>query len=286
MLISTRMAESHTPAPFDAKAEAWDDYTATPLGRLRQELTLRHVIQSLPSTRSGLSVLDAGGGTGSYAIPLARQGHHIHLLDFSPRMLAIAQQKIEQAAPSLLKHIDFWCAPVEEITQRSLSDQFDVVLCHTLLEYVASPRSVLRSLISVLRPGGLVSLLFTNPYADAIRWAVVKMDLEKAHLALHQTASSADLFGLPRRGLPADIVREAMDQAEVQIVAEYGVRIFADYMPPERLTDGEFFARVLELEEAASALHPYRLFARYHQMLGRKAAHDRPIRGPSVPGDS
>jgi hypothetical protein len=53
-------------------------------------------------------------------------------------------------------------------------------------------------------------------------------------------------------------------------VAEYGVRIFADYLPAEKLDNPEFFARLLELETAAGTLHPYRLIARYTQLLGRK----------------
>jgi hypothetical protein len=53
-------------------------------------------------------------------------------------------------------------------------------------------------------------------------------------------------------------------------LAEYGIRIFADYLPPEKLADPEFFARLLELETVASILHPYKLIARYTQLLGRK----------------
>jgi hypothetical protein len=56
----------------------------------------------------------------------------------------------------------------------------------------------------------------------------------------------------------------------MEVVAAYGVRIFADYLPVETLADPEFFARLLELELAAGTLHPYRLIARYTQLLGRK----------------
>jgi len=61
-----------------------------------------------------------------------------------------------------------------------------------------------------------------------------------------------------------------MAQAGLEMLAEYGVRIFADYLPVEKLADPEFFARLLELEMAAATLHPYRLIARYIQLLGRK----------------
>jgi len=269
---STRDSQHATchPATFDAKAEAWDDYAATPLGRLRQELTLRYLAQHLGSSSRRLQVLDAGGGTGGYALSLVQQGHQVCLMDFSSRMLAVARWKIERCDPSLMKRMEFCCAPVEETSRLFPPHRFDLILCHTLLEYVLELQEVLRALTAVLRPGGLLSLLLVNPCAEALRWALTRGDLEKARLALREKVSSADLFGLPRRTVRAETVREAMVQAQVEVVAQYGVRIFADYLPAEKLADPEFFAHLLELEAAAAALHPYRLIARYIQLLGRK----------------
>jgi S-adenosylmethionine-dependent methyltransferase len=259
-----------TLAAFDTKAKVWEDYTVMPLGRLRQELTLRYLGQHLGSLVRSLKVLDAGGGTGSYALPLAQQGHQVCLLDFSAQMLAIARQKAEQLDPSLLGRMDFCHAPVEEIPRLFPPEHFDLILCHTLLEYVSEPWEVLRTLITVLRPGGLISLLFANPYADPLRWALTRGDLEKARLALCEQVSSADLFGLPRRTFTAEMVQETMNQVRVEMVAEYGIRIFADYLPVEKLADPEFFARLLELEAVAGTLYPYKLIARYTHLLGGK----------------
>lgn len=268
---------------FDAKAGDWEDYTSTPLGQLRQQLTLHYLAQHLESLPRRLKVLDAGGGTGSYAIPLAEQGHRVCLLDLSAQMLAIARRKVEQLDSSLMEQMDFYCATVEESPDLFSPDRFDLVLCHTLLEYVLEPREVLRALSTVLRPGGLISVLFANPYADALRWALARGDLQKARLALRprsgqalrERVSSADLFGLPRRTFPAEVVQEALVDAGVEVVAEYGVRIFADYLPVEKLADSEFLARLLELEAAAGALHPYRLIARYTHLVGRKRDENR-----------
>ena len=249
------MSPRHQPlTAFDAKAEDWEDYTSTPLGQLRQVLTLRYLAQHLESLPRNLRVLDAGGGTGSYAIPLAAQGHRVCLLDFSAQMLAIARRQAEQLDSSLMERMDFCCATVEEIPDLFSLNRFDLVLCHTLLEYVLGPHEVLRILTTVLRPRGLISLLFANPYADALRWVLAKGDLEKARLALRERVSSADLFGLPRRTFPTEVVQEAMAQAGVEMLAEYGVRIFADYLPAEKLADPEFFARLLELADRAGAL--------------------------------
>jgi S-adenosylmethionine-dependent methyltransferase len=265
------VTESLSLPAFEGKAEAWENYTATPLGRLRRELTLRHLAQHLAELPRSLKILDAGGGTGDQAIALAEQGHQICLLDFSSQMLTIAKRKVEQLDPYTLERVGFLHAPAEEICRYFAPGHFDVVLCHTLLEYTPRPWEVLHGLTTVLNRGGMISLLLVNPHADGMRWALRKMDLVKARLALYEDASSADLFGLPRRILPSEAVREAMTQAGIEGVAEYGIRIFADYLPAENLADGEFFAHLVELEMSAGGLDPYRLIGRYVHLLGRKA---------------
>jgi S-adenosylmethionine-dependent methyltransferase len=187
-------------------------------------------------------------------------------------MLAIARRKVEQLDASLLERMDFLCASAEEIGECFPPGHFDVVLCHTLLEYAREPWEVLRGLTMVLRHGGLLSLLLANPYADALRWALGKTDLVKARLVLSEGDSSADLFGLRRRTCPADAAREAMAQAGIENVSQYGVRIFADYLPAHELAAGKFFSQLMDLEMAAGGLDPYRLIGRYVHLLGRKRA--------------
>ena len=132
--LSASFCNSHDPlAAFDAKAKAWDDYTNTPLGRLRQELTMFHLTQHLDSPFRSLNVLDVGGGTGSYILPLAKLGHQVWLLDFSAQMLATARQKAGQLDPSLIERIDFCHASAQDIPDLFSPDHFDLILCHTLL---------------------------------------------------------------------------------------------------------------------------------------------------------
>ena len=265
---------------FDARADAWEEYTATPLGRLRQDLTLRHLARHLGSPPSCLTILDAGGGTGGYGIPLAAQGHRVCILDFSAPMLAIARDRARRMDPPLLERVEFCCAGVQDASLLFASEHFDVVLCHTLLEYVEQPDETIGTLASVLRPGGMISLLFVTPYADALRWALVREDLDKARLSLSHQVSSADLFGLPRRAFPAGAIRESLVREGMEVLAEYGIRVFADYLPPERLADPDFFSLLMELEAAAGTLSPYKDIARYTLIVGRKSRARYAEHGP------
>lgn len=252
-----------TATAFAEHAEDWDRYTATPLGRLRQDLVTIHLLHHLRSVSTSATVLDAGAGTGGYAIGLAKQGHRVYLLDFSAGMLKIAQRRLAEEDPSLLQRVHFCCLPVEEAAKHFARNHFQAVLVHTLLEYLDEPWAVLRSLIDVLAPGGLLSLLVVNPHAEPFRLAWAKRDLAQAREALTEPTSQSDLFGLRRRILPPRQIRQVLAGARVDIVAEYGIRIFSDHFTSDELADTDSYLALKELEVAASRLEPYRRVARY-----------------------
>jgi S-adenosylmethionine-dependent methyltransferase len=197
-------------------------------------------------------------------------------LDFSAQMLDIARQRVSQTGPPMTERVDYCLARAQDAPKLFPLNHFDLVLCHTLLEYVPEPQKALSALVSVLRPGGLLSILFVNAHADPLRWAIARGDLDRARLALQEQVSQADLFGLPRQTFTAETVNETVTQMDMDVVAEYGVRIFADYMPPAKLDDPAFYARLLDLEAAAGMRHPYKSIARYNQILAKKTKHPSP----------
>ena len=251
------------------QAHAWDHYTRTPLGRLREGLVTHHLLQHLRHHPPGLCVLDAGGGAGGYSLSLASRGYQVCLLDVSQAMLDLAHSKAA-ASPDTLEHMEFCLAPVEDVSTRFPKRRFDVVLCHTLLEYVRRPMEVLSCLSQLVAPGGLVSLLLVNPCADVLRWAWAKQDLDRALYALDETVSHADLFDLPRRTLDLETVYRQLRREDVGVAACHGVRIFADFVAMDKLGDEAVWARLWKLEVAASERDPYRQIARYFHVLGTR----------------
>ena len=183
-------------------------------------------------------------------------------------MLDAARRRIAATDPRLLERATFLCAPLGAVSECCPAASFDLVLAHTILEYVPDPWQALRGLVSVLAPGGSISLLMTNPHADALRWAVRDKDLTRARESLSEGASPADLFGLPRRTLALPQVREALNGSGIRLVAHHGVRIFADCIDSDKLQDGAFLSDLRSLEIAASGLEPYIRIARYHHLVG------------------
>lgn len=256
---------------FETKAATWDAYTQTPAGRLREELNWRFLVRHLPPPGEAPRVLDAGGGTGGLAVRLAQRGHHVYLLDIADEMLRLAVKKAKAAGVE--DRLETCRARVEELAERFGKGTFDAVVCHTLLEYVPEPEAAVQTLAGVLRPDGVFSLAFVNRYADALRLALAKGDLAGAREALTATSSPADLFGVPRRTFDADTIRQMLVGAGVEPVAEYGVRIFADYFPGQTWQDEPAtFDALLALETAAAPQFPYSHIGRYGQTIGCKTS--------------
>ncbi|KAI0659039.1 S-adenosyl-L-methionine-dependent methyltransferase [Cubamyces menziesii] len=70
------------------------------LHRIEYEVTLRTILNVLPPGRTGLKILDIGGGTGPYSFALAALGHTVTLIDLSPGLLALAQSRASTLPPA------------------------------------------------------------------------------------------------------------------------------------------------------------------------------------------
>ncbi|HEC33490.1 MAG TPA: class I SAM-dependent methyltransferase [Chloroflexi bacterium] len=102
-------------------------------------------------------VLDAGTGTGRLPRALFFQPRfrgHVVGLDLSRRMLAQAARLTQPYASRITL---IW---QDAQTLPFLDDTFDAVTCLEVLEFTPDPKGVLRELVRVLRPGGI--LLVSN----------------------------------------------------------------------------------------------------------------------------
>jgi ubiquinone/menaquinone biosynthesis C-methylase UbiE len=95
------------------------------------------------------SVLDAGAGTGRWAIRLARAGARVTAIDRTAEMLASARQK---AADEGLD-ITFDTGRIDERLPYE-DGGFDLVLCALVLDHLDDLKPPLAEFARVLRPGG------------------------------------------------------------------------------------------------------------------------------------
>jgi len=117
-----------------------------------EELYLAKPIMDAITPQTNPSVLDVATGTGRVPLALARhEGFNGHVIgvDLSRKMLHQAAKNIYPYECATF----IWC-PAETLP---FSDNtFDVVTCLEALEFMTNPAAVVKEMVRVLRPGGLL----------------------------------------------------------------------------------------------------------------------------------
>lgn len=255
-------------ARFDAEAVEFEASLAEPWNRMKYELALENIAGHLPPAVPR-RILDAGGGTGELGLRLSRPGDQLTLLDPAAAMLAIAREKAQRQG--IAGQCRFVQAPVEALPDALAGEQFDLVLCHNVLEYVANPSATVRALAALLAPGGLLSLLALNSAALPLQRLWQRGDPEAA-LAIFGQRDYPNRFGITAHTFPPALLHDLVSAAGLTTRAWYGVRIFYDYTSDPRKTEPGYYAAVKRLEAAARATDPYRLIGRDIQIIAARAA--------------
>jgi S-adenosylmethionine-dependent methyltransferase len=232
--------------------------------------TLRDAVSVLvgQAGRDALDVVDVGGGTGGFAVPLATLGHRVTVIDPSPDSLAAAQRRAAEAGVPL-RAVQ---GDVSDLAAATGAAGADLILCHSVLEYVDSPAAAMTAIAGILRPGGAVSVLAASAVAAVIHRVLTgRFDEARRLIAATQAppAGPADGPGpLPRRfTLPA--VVGLIEQAGLRPGPGHGVRVFTDLVPGMLTGTGPGAAgALLALEEAASAHPEFRGMATQFHVLG------------------
>lgn len=216
--------------------------------------------------RASLDVLDAGGGTGGFAVPIAGLGHDVTVVDPSPDSLAALERRAAEAGVTgRIRPVQGDAADLREVLP---ADSADLVLCHNVLEYVDDPAAAVSAAAWVTRPGGRLSVLVANPLATAVHRALAGRFDEAAELLAEPVGGAAE--PMPG-GLTGARVATLLGSAGLSAGPVLGVRVFADLLPSS-LVDGEPGAgEALARLEAAAATHPVmrELATRLHVLARR-----------------
>jgi ubiquinone/menaquinone biosynthesis C-methylase UbiE len=111
-------------------------------------------------------VLDAGGGTGRWAVKIARKGCKVVLLDISERMLALARTKVNQEK----LHDRVIIKKGSILNPDFPRDTFDLVFCEHALFLFQDPSKVVKALTRVLKRNSLMVISAQNKYALALSY--------------------------------------------------------------------------------------------------------------------
>ncbi len=254
------------PAAFDNHIEEWIKEQGMPWGILRYKLTQANLAKHLKP--GPLRILNAGGGNGFDSLPLAAQGHFVEIVDYSEQMLGDAVRRAAQA--NLQDRIAVHQASVQDVATLFPESHFDVVLCHNVLQYVEDVPALLQSLLQSLKAGGLISLISINRYSIPYHTACLRGDLVGAFSQLDTRQMRAITFDTVMTNYSVDEIRQMLEEAGCQIEQDYGLRCLCDYWGDnERKSDPAIYEQIERLEYALTDRYPYKLLARYYQIVAR-----------------
>jgi len=259
-------------------ADKYAAYLKTPPGRLRSELAWENVRCFLPGNASTRSALDVGGGTGFASVQLARMGYEVVLLDSSEEMLRIAREQVRDG--SVAARISFCHGDAGRLPELFDAESFDIVVCHNLLEYGENPSAIVRDIANVLRKDAELSVLVRNRAGEVLKDAIKSRDWKLAVANLTAETVVDSLYDEPVRVFSLAEVRDLLARAGLEVVAEYGVRVFFDYLDLENLADAGY-SQIFELESALGVRPEFAAIARHIQVIARRScASSSEVTGP------
>ena len=235
----------------------------TAKGQIRLNILWRDFLVTMPSIKEGgLSILDAGAGQGNFSLLLAKNNHQLTLCDVSNNMLDDARalykdNHLEQSA-------HFIHSSVQDLSTH-ISEQYDVVLFHAVLEWLAEPEETLKQLLKYIKPGGYLSLMFYS------RTGLIYQNLVMGNF---DNVNNKSLAGegktlTPTNPQDPDDVYQWLDNFGLKTLCKSGVRVFYDGISRERrkqISHEELY----ELEKQFSRQEPYCSLARYIHVVCQK----------------
>ena len=210
-----------------------------------------------------LRVLDVGGGSGMFAVPLAQLGHDVTVVDPSADALATLRRRADTAGVGarvrglqgdgdLLHEV----LPAADAGGSGSGDdsRYDLALCHYVLEIVDDPAVTLREIARALRTGGQVSVATVNRAGAVLARAVSGHPVEALALLEDRDPAPGRARPARRRFTPEDLLA-LVEGADLHPGAWRGVSVVAELLES---TSGADPRAVRALELALAEVSPYR----------------------------
>jgi S-adenosylmethionine-dependent methyltransferase len=262
-----KMSTNPDAERFQREADKYATYLETPEGRLRVDLAFANLQESLPQLTQPWHALDLGGGTGAIAVRLARLGFNVTLLDASQPMLDFARRAAHEAG--VAERIALQHGDAGQLATLFPLGSFDLILCHNVLEFVADPGAVLRSVARTLRgPSGMISVLVRNQPGEVLKAALLNGDLAAAERNLTADWGDESLYGGAVRLFTAEKLKATLEESSFAVTAERGVRVVSDYLPP-KVSRNDEYERIFDLERKLGSRLEFAAVARYVHCIAR-----------------
>ncbi|KAF5411531.1 MAG: Ubiquinone/menaquinone biosynthesis C-methyltransferase UbiE [Candidatus Methanogasteraceae archaeon] len=210
---------------WDERSTSYDAYFNTFGGKLDEYLRWKLIKESLPEDKTA-RILDAGGGTGMVALPLAGMSYAVTLCDLSPGQLRVTEEKLRKH--ELSEEVEIIEA---DIANLPFPDEFfDLVLAvRGPISLATDPLQAVVELSRVTKRGGRICVDVSSRY-----WAVIQECGRDPETALKLIRSELDhacgAHGLGRVFSPEEL-EETFERNGIEVTGIHGD--FAYYLPEE-----------------------------------------------------
>jgi len=254
---------------FEAGLAKWKADQGKPWNRFGYELIEHNLKKHIPVDSPPLRVLDAGGGNGMDSLALARMNHQVDIVDISQQMLNDA--RANAALAGVTDRVETHAMDIHSIDRKFAENEFDIVLCHNVIQFIDEVNPLLESIFRVLKPGGFLSLITTNQFSLPYQAAFLDGDLDEAYQLLDQTTRHNSIFDINVYEYRPDDVIELLDNIGLQLEKHYGIRCLYNYWGSNELKqESRVYEKLIKLEFELTEREPYKLCARQFQLISRK----------------
>lgn len=134
---------------WSTRHEGYSNYINEELNSKKRKIWLDMINRYRPEGKS-LRILDAGCGPGFFPVLLAKEGHHVTAVDYTPQMLETTEQNVNNYGVA-----DNVTIKRENLLSLSFDDNtFDMVISRNVTWMVTDPVKVYREWLRDLKKGG------------------------------------------------------------------------------------------------------------------------------------
>lgn len=146
---------------------------------------------------------------------------------------------------------------------------YDVAICHNVLEYADNKNEILKQLVRVLKPNGILSIVKHNLFGRAMGFAVLN-DNPKAALDILSDDNTEDsMFG--NRNVYSNETLIDFLEDKMELISTFGIRAFFGLSSNNEIkfTD-EWYSNMLELETKAGTIDDFKKIAFFNHLVFKK----------------
>lgn len=238
--------------------------------RLYEDVTWDNIKRFLPKNKNSL-ILDAGGGTGRWAMKIAKLGYNVILTDISKNMLKVAGKKIKKN--NLSNKIKIVRADIKNM--RMFQDEkFDLVLCEgDPLSYCGDYKKALKELIRILKKEGhlIVSVdnRITNIYhlIKQKKFDEVENFLRTGNIVIQDSSSYMDF---PIHAFTQEELKKLFVKNGLKVLRVIGKPVIPNRVVEEMLKNKKSYKNILKLCIRLADNPDYINFAGHLEIVGLK----------------